>query len=265
MAETSNENQKAETIKKLEEQTRKARIDKSIVETALYRKELAEKRMAMDLDALAKLYQDKFTTDARGNQITLWDNVLNEANHVIKSEQNTYHDWRSSMIALLSLYSLLVSAISQSIREVSAEPMMNIKQIIREKAFYPMAQKVVDKIRRDPRVDIPAILHDVSMGDDNKLKINGLTSANPQEDVSALNNDFKKLVSLWLYEKGGYVPGPEEGTYINQKKGSPDFGKLLTKKQFDKFKSDDDFGLDNFLANNGDLQFRSSPTPTPRP
>ncbi|MFT4057961.1 MAG: hypothetical protein QM652_00270 [Legionella sp.] len=267
------EEKKREVANEFENAAKKVAVKEAENRTEEYRKYLAEKRNAEDKDALMKWYNEKYTMDSRGkNQITLWDSVVNKAEEALVLEQTTYHDWRSAMMSLMSLFSMLVSAISQSEKELVGERYFTIKQSVRENYFYPIAHKILDTVRGDPRVNIPTILHNVTIGDDNKLHIKELKSLDPNRNVSSLKTQFTKFVSVWLAGHG-YAPGPEIGAYINQDKNSPDYGKILTKEKFNELKNDKNLGLDKFLEDLSKLKFQSvaeeipepEPAPAPRP
>jgi hypothetical protein len=259
-------NDKFENSEKLKKEAYELEQKRVAAETERYRKELSDQRILKFEDYLAKVRRSCVTKDEKGNDVLLWDKVLHEAHRYIHSGQESYNDWRSAMMSLLALYSLMVDAASGSIKSTLAPSVLTKLVGVREQALYPLRDKIMDKLRGEPRVDIPAMVHDVAMGDDNKLQIaplKGIDGRSTQftgADMQTvdLNPTFRSLVSLWLKDQG-YEPGVEDGTYVNKAHGTADYNKVLTKEKFNELKDDKTHGLDAFLEENVELQFSPSP------
>jgi hypothetical protein len=238
--------------RELEERVKeKAKEDAAAAQQA-YRAKLANQRMMDDLDAAARLHDKGFTSDRSGKKITLWEELDQLADNAINSGQEAYNDWRSAMMALLALFAKVVKAMSQSISEATQPMTDKIKQTVREKFVYPLRDKFLDHIRGDPTIDLPTLVHDVNMSDDNKLNVGDikLDGSTPDREV---NRSFETLVNLWLASEG-YELAPDD-TYVTADAHKT----VLTKDAFEALKNDEEHGLDTFLESNVDLQFRPSP------
>lgn len=230
------------------------------------RTELDAIRKAGDADAIAKLRQGGSTTDEHGRQVTLWENVLRQADRAIHSEQNSYNDWRSAMMSLLTLYSGMVKASDQASSEWLAPTFTFIKQVVRDNLAVPLKDKFLDMLKGDPKVNLPLLIHQASLTDDNKLNL-GLSRSDgvaqmsmDDKDQNRIKNSFDSLVNLWLLENG-FSPkeaGPGEdkdavkGLYVRT--GTDE---IMTKAEFTALKDDEEHGLAQFLEADTALRFQA--------
>lgn len=223
------------------------------------RAELDAIRKAGDVDRIGKLRQGGYTKDEHGQQVTLWENVLRQAERAIHSEQNSYNDWRSAMMSLLTMYSGMVKASNQASSEWLAPTFTQIKQVVRDSLAIPLKDKFLDFLKGDPKVDLPLLIHKTTLTDDNKLDL-GLSSSDANEMSEELKRSFEMLVDLWLVDNGysAKEAGPGEdkeavkGIYV--KSGTDE---VLTKDAFVKLKEDEEHGLDQFLNADTKLRFQS--------
>ncbi|EHL30157.1 hypothetical protein [Legionella drancourtii] len=221
------------------------------------RNDEANRRMRSDEDLDKELKDKGFTTDERGNMITLWKKLMREAERAINEGQHAYNDWRSSMMSLLELCSLFLKALSQS-RDELLNPVTKImKQTFREQVLYPLKDKIMDAIRGQPRGDLPTLVHDLTMSDDNKLKIGEITfgdGSRPTSDdpnnLEKFNNAFATLVTLWLKDNGYELAA--DNTFVT----TDEHQTVLTKEKFEELKDDEGNGLNAFLDLNTQLEFR---------
>lgn len=241
--------QAADLIKKQAEE--KATLD-ALSAAQKYRNDMASRRMQHDEDVEKELKEKGFTLDERGNQVTLWKKLMRTADHAINEGQHAYQDWRSSMLSLLEIYSQLLKAISQSRDELLSPVTKTMKQMFREQVFYPLKDKIMDAIRGEPRGDLPTLVHDLSMSDDNKLKIGEIKFGDDSRPDSPgeFNNAFATLVTLWLKDHDYELAA--DNTFVTADAHKT----VLTKEKFEELKDDKDKGLNAFLGLNTQLEFR---------
>lgn len=168
----------------------------------------------------------------------------------------------------------LVPLMQKSLRATIASiPKQALNPFVIKNALVEFAHtgkdKIVDKLRGDPRINIPTLVHDVSMDENNQLQIGGFKTANKgtdfnvlnekQEEVASLKNEFDTLVKLWL--NTNHYMKMNDGTYVNNDADSPDYNKVLTKEKFEELKNDAEHGLNHFLETNSDVRFSPGAKP----
>lgn len=237
-----------ETIKKIAEQ--KAEQD-ALNAAQKYRNDMVHRRLALDADNAQKLKEKGYTTDERGNKTTLWEKLDRAADSAINEGQHAYQDWRSSMMSLLELCSLLLKAASQSRKELFSPA----KQILRESILYPLKDKCADALRGRPRGDLPELIHDLTMSDDHKLKIGNLKFGDDSDptstaDASQFNAAFSTLATLWLKDQGYELAADDTFVKADEHKT------VLTKEKLEELKNDPENGLNAFLEKDNELEFR---------
>ncbi len=258
----------AQKKKEMQDDLNRLATERDIAAAQAYRQRLMAARQSADLDAISQLKQAGMTHDEHGREITLWDKLVRDADRAIHSEQNSYNDWRSAMMSLWSLYSTLFDALSNSLAVIASPYTTQAKQLLRDQFLVPFKDKLVDKLLGNPRVDLPALIHDVSLNDQNQLVIGDLERSDKaneglinrketvelvEEKTANLNQGFKTLVALWLKEHD-YEPGAD-GTFV---KTTGDRG-VLTKAAFETLRDDPEDGLGKFLGVETELQYRPRP------
>lgn len=182
---------------------------------------------------------------------------------VIGSGQEAFNDWRSAMMSLLSLYMTLVEAIAADINTPIYKGFYGAKGQIHQ--LLEQGKGMIAEKLRSAHIDMPNMVHDVTMGDDNKLNIGALKDIhghdysqeqNPDVPGETMQHLFDKLVKLWL-RTHDYVPaGNLEGHYVHNATGQP-----LTKADFEIMKNDPDTGLDKFFNTDNELHYSSAMRP----
>lgn len=214
-------------------------------------------------DYLAKLDRNLIAREEKGGSVTHWDAVqeaIDKASHI---EQNSYHDWRSAMMAILDMCSILNRAIGADVDKAFASTGLVSTA---SSGFLSVADRaknyLMDKISGAKLgFDLPTLAHSLKMGADNKIDFGSLKGFDDElntqgHDKEELNNSFRALVSLWLAEKGYTPVAGKDGVYENLAvRDLSDPTRYLTTEKFDELKNDD---LDEFLKNNTDLEFRPS-------
>lgn len=221
----------------------------SLKSSVEYKKKIQEERNAAIMDEIAQIAaKGKYMKD--GRECTLWDRLKEEADEATSPKQFAYHDWRSAMMSLLALCSALVDAGNQTLHETISPVTTPLKHSIKN-YIWDTKDYILDKLRGDPRVVLPTLIHDVKINDDNKLELS-LQRDDKEANMGGLNNSFRTLITLWL-DQHGYEAHPEhEGVYVNKESREP-----LTSQQFRELK---DASLHEFLGDL-DLEFRAAPTP----
>lgn len=247
----------ANAKKAIQDEALRIATAKEIDAATSYRKQLEDARQKADMDAFAKLKKEGSTYDKDGREITPWDKLMEKTEQVLHSEQHAYNDWRSAMMSLLSLYAMFVDAAHHSLEVLMSPLTIAIKQGLRDKGLIPLKDKVMDFIRGDHRVDLPALVQNVTLSDDNKLDFGTLNRANDGIALEGTSTEgFRTLVTLWLNDVG-YEPANEEGMYVTKDEPRT----ILTKERFNELKSSDVNGLNKFLEESIELEVKSSPSP----
>lgn len=245
----NSEQELRDAANKIEARAKEHALKEALEAQQVMRGKLQEQRMARDLDALAALKEKGFTTDERGNKITLWQDALHAAEKAINAEQNAYNDWRSAMMALLSMYAKMVKAISHRFEEARRPYTDKIVQTIREGVLYPLKDKIMDKIKGDPDIKLDTLVHDIKMSEDNKLMIGDIKCDGAQPDPG-FKPAVATLVGIWLRDQG-YELAPDD-TYVT----ADDNKTVLTAEKFKELKEDETNGLDAFIKANTKLESR---------
>ncbi|MFJ1267484.1 hypothetical protein ACD661_02815 [Legionella lytica] len=201
--------------------------------------------------------------DDKGNAITKQAIFEDKLKSVMGSEQSSIHDWKSSMMALMSVLSAFVDAMNQEVNEKTSQYFIPIKHALKN-GIVGMKDTLLDKLRGDPRLDLPTLVHDVQLGKkNNKLEVKLHAGGQQLEDKNGLPQGLRTLVALWLDEQGYKIdPNNEEG-FIAKEGNEP-----LTAETFNKLKNDPDHGLNEFLNRASEVQYRQelggdNPSPTP--
>ncbi|MDR3502548.1 MAG: hypothetical protein P4L79_08190 [Legionella sp.] len=205
---------------------------------------LAAKKRADELrDAAIKDEIDKIMKDAverydpkKGTSITKQAIFEDKLKSVMGSEQSSIHDWKSSMMALTSVLSAFVAAVNQDVNELTAPYLVPLKHALKN-GVIDMKDTLLNKLRGDPRVDLPTLVHDVKIGKGNKLEVKlhaGGEMMRPQEHGA--------LVAQWLNERG-LERDPDNMDGFRTKEGH----QPLPADVFNKLKNDPNNGLNEFL------------------
>lgn len=134
--------------------------------------------------------------DDKGNPITKQAIFEDKLRQVMGSEQSSIHDWKSSMMSLMSVLSAFVDAMNQEVNERTSPYYLQLKHALKN-GMIGMKDTLLDKLRGDPRVDLPTLVHDIKLGKDNKLEVK--LQAGGEKMVA---QDRDALVAQWLDERG---------------------------------------------------------------
>ena len=218
-------------------------------------KKTAEYRAAVQRsreDARAKAQDElenegKFIDPHTGRETTHWNDTIEKAKSALNTEVRAYDDWRAAMLGLLNLYASLNRAIAHSLNANIYTPVARLPV---DYGILPLYDKISELLKSGPEVVLPALQHQVEFTEDNKLKIAPLTRSDKGTETGLLDKLFAKGIHMWL-ENAGYTPDPDnQGQFVDV------HGAVLTKDQFDTLKADPDQGLDHFLTNYSEVQFR---------
>jgi hypothetical protein len=231
---------------------------------ALKAKAEADRKLAMENEMAELIKGRKIPYGERGQEIELWQKVDMDADRAIHADQNAFNDWRSNMNALLQMYVTLFDAMLQSRKEVFlqveqaiTEPVYNYWQGIKQKLGFSSVYDIPKEM------SLPKLTHLVQFTDANELKVDSLHPSDGIElnyvdefgnnvDVTGqLDNSFKEGVNAWLKEQG-YVPDA-----VNAKKfvRADNPAVELTKKDFDKLKTDQATGLNAYLTKDTNVTY----------
>ncbi|ARB91331.1 hypothetical protein [Legionella longbeachae] len=225
-------------------------------------------------------------------ETTLWDEVNRLADEAMKPEQNSYQDYRASMMSLLNMFGKLNKAMNVSVDQTFGE--LYNKYVYEKnedpigKAWIKFKSNLRDSIKGDADIDLPTLHHNVTFTDgklnvapltrkdgaplvvyerdekgDVKYKIDDKTGKpelddknNPIKIVSnkphPANEAFKALIDAWLIENDYHLVAGETNVYINPKNG-----KYLDEDTFNSLKP----SLAEFLKNpaNAELTIEEEP------
>lgn len=228
------------------ERIRKIEIENDIVKK---RQALEDSRNRSRAEADDQLKKDKYIKDPRtGQTITLWENAVQKAEEVLNADLNSYMDARAAIMSLLKMYSELVKANFQTMRELRAA----VGNKVMDWIFLPLKDTISSKLTGNPEIDLPMLQHQVSFTDDNKLKIEPLTRSDKGTEKGRIDEIFEGMIHMWLKDND-YTPDPQDPVkFVNSN------GATLDKATFDRLKDDPDHGLDHFLTeHNPDLQYKA--------
>lgn len=229
---------------------------KEATERDLTASQILKEKILADRQAWWQEYMADLERKGKNREgVTLWEQLDHEADKVLHAEQHAYNDWRSAMMSLLALFSLMVKAGSHSLETVVAQnEMITSARLAARAALVQVKDKILDTLRGNPRVDLPALIHDVKMTDDNKIDFGALKRSDDLQSTPTLNEGFQTLIALWLHDQG-YEPGSIENTYVTADENKT----LLTKEKFLELKNSPEHGLNKFLEETVDLEFREGP------
>lgn len=220
--------------------------------------ELRKAAMADEIDKIKKQAVERY--DEKGRAITKQDIFLDKLKSVMGSEQSSIHDWKSSMMALTSVLSAFVAATNQEVNEKTAPYIVPLKHALKN-GVIDMKDTLLDKLRGNPRVDLPTLVHDVTIGKGNKLEVKLLAGDEELKATENLPQGLRTLVSLWLNERGYEIDPNNEKGFRTKEGHEP-----LTAEAFDELKNDPGNGLNEFLNRASEVQYRQElDTDSPSP
>lgn len=234
-----------ERLKQQAENDNKAAVDKAI--TARDAK-IAMDRQLEQARLMDELSEGGHILDEKGNKIPLWDVAIKKAQNAIDAEVMAYNDWRAAMMGLLTLYAALVDALHQSVDESIWAP---LQIIAKNYALYPLADAIRNKFTGDPKVDLPTLIHNVHLNENNELVIDPLVRSDGNEKSDPLQALFEKGISIWLKDMGYKPDSSNPKKFVNAE------GETLSLNIFKKLKNDPDKGLSAVLNINKDLKFEA--------
>ncbi len=211
-------------------------------------KELNDEWEAKQNDELVAMFNKRIVHD--GKEMTYWDAVKVEADKALRIEQNTYQDWRASMMGLLAIFSSIVDAGNHSLKKQWKPIVGQLYGAARKKLQEKLVSPLKDYLRGP--YDLSPLIHNVSMGADNKLDF-GLTRADRRTEMGEMNARFKVIVELWLAEHDYTPHKSEQGVYI--KKNSEGQEERLTADVLNELKHSEENGLNEFLNRDTILKF----------
>ncbi|MBN9229740.1 MAG: hypothetical protein BGO90_03695 [Legionella sp. 40-6] len=262
----------ADANKKLNDKAYQIKREQFNAEEAQTRAMKQRLRQAKDMDTLDGIINKIKQVDKDG--LTEWDRFGNDSNRLLNSQQNNTMQWQSHMADLLAILSDLVPLLQKSLKaSIASIPKKELNPFVLKNALkefvYSTKDKIVDKLRGDPRINIPTLVHDVSMNENNQIQIGGFKTASKGEDfnlvnadnkeIDSLKDEFDTVVKLWL-NTNHYIK-MNDGTYVNYDTNSPDYNQVLTKQKFEELKNNPEHGLDHFLETNSELKFSPGAKP----
>ncbi|USQ12636.1 hypothetical protein J2N86_07880 [Legionella lytica] len=197
--------------------------------------------------------------DEKGNPITKQAIFEDKLKSVMSSEQSSIHDWKSAMMSLMSVLSAFVSAMNQEVNEKTSPYYVTLKHALKN-GIVDMKDTLLDKLRGNPRVDLPTLVHNVQLGADNKLEVKLHAGAQELKNGEELPLGLRSLVALWLREQG-YQPDQNNPEGFWTTEGH----EPLTAQRFNELKNDPDNGLNAFLNRASEVQYREELDSSPNP
>ncbi|KGP62747.1 hydrolase [Legionella norrlandica] len=234
--------------KELKEELERIRKEEVMAKQKREAEELKASRESSRAAAEDKVKKGRYTKDPQTReQITLYEDAIRRAEGVLNADVMAYTDARAAIMGLLKMYSALVKALSQSMKEIRHSA--GEKFIVTP--FFWIKDKIASKLTGNPEIDLPELMHEVSYTDDNKLKIEPLTRSDNGNEKGKLDAIYEKLIYMWL-EENGYTPDKNEpGKFVDAN------GAHLDKATFEQLKNDPSHGLNYFLSEQEpDVQFR---------
>ncbi|CAM4445303.1 MAG: hypothetical protein LEGION0403_FIIPPAGN_01158 [Legionella sp.] len=249
--------------KKSAENRARALIDEGNKKAFLAAKnEADELRKAAMADEIESIRKDAIVShDKEGNPITKKAIFEDKHKAVMGADQTSIHDWKSSMMALLSVLTVFVAMINQEVNEKTAPYLVPLKHTLKN-AIVDIKDTLLNTLRGNVRVDLPTLVHDIKIGDDNKLALKLHANSQDLTDDRVLPNSVRSLVTLWLWERGYELDPNNNHEGYRAKEGH----EPLTAEKFNELKNDPENGLNEFLNRASELQYREeldadSPTP----
>lgn len=221
---------------------------------------------------MAKFRQKRRSVDPQsGKEVSDWDRAMSAANHALEADYTTINDYKSAMMALLSMLGKMVKAGNASVNET----LWGLGHYVIEgkitpeglEAGYGRKLLMAGKSLRSPsipeEIKIPKLLHDIKVNNQGSLDIHLKRSddgpLNVQLEQGAgmdLQKGFNNVVKLWLAAQG-YKQVDNSGPFLlNGDQNEP-----LTQSKFDALKSD----LDKHLEDNGVLEYQEEPRSSLQP
>ncbi|AUH73129.1 hypothetical protein [Legionella sainthelensi] len=225
-------------------------------------------------------------------ETTLWEEVNRLADEAMKPEQNSYQDYRASMMSLLNMFGKMNKAINVSVDQTFGEFYNKYVYEKNEdpigKAWLKLKSNMRDALKGDPNIDLPTLHHNVTFKD-GKLDVASLTRKDgaplvvyerdekgnlkyemdektgkpklddknqpikiPSSEPHPANEAFRALIDAWLIEND-FQPVPgEPNKYMN-----PTTGKYLDEDTFNSLKP----SLAEFLKNPANAELTIEETP----
>lgn len=238
-------------LKEKLEQIKKEELNQKIAEEL---RQLSEQREAARMHAMDELMKKSYITNSQGQKTTLWNMLDEEVHKAINSgELMSFNDFRAALMSLIHLYGLLVDALNQT----EVEWLQKLEFLVSENLAFPAIDAIKKRFRNDPEIVLPALQHNVSYSDDNKLNIAPLIRSDyPNRLSQALDDVFKESVVFWLQGLGYEKNASNPGTFLNTRTGA-----VLDKDTFNALKDDSEHGLDNFLKGHTQVQCSSGMNP----
>ncbi|WP_058535011.1 hypothetical protein [Legionella saoudiensis] len=232
----------------MDKEARRLAEDNAIKASQAGRQQLDDLRraaIAEEIEALKK--KAVLGTDKEGRQITKQSVFEDKLKQVMGSEQSSIHDWKSSMMALISVLSAFVEAVNQEVNEKTAPVIVPLKHALKN-GIIDMKDTLLDKLRGDPRVNMPTLVTDIKLDANNKLAVNIHAFGKDLDSEEKLPQGLRTLTALWLQEQG-YVPD-DVGGFLNKETREP-----LTAETFNELKNHPEDGLNAFLNRSSKVQY----------
>jgi hypothetical protein len=186
--------------------------------------------------------------DGKVNQETDWELAKRKGTEGSTVETTAYNsEWKIAMLGLVAMLVEWNKALNNTVTEFLMKP----KFLMQHKLLPDLWDKIKSPFTSDPAVILPTLVHEVKLNDKNALEVN-LTAKGREPGAPSFDDQFKRVVVEWLKEQGYRAnPDPDHGDQFVDSKGD-----VLTPAAFDSLKNDPDHGLDHFLKETSELQFR---------
>ncbi|MFJ1267483.1 hypothetical protein ACD661_02810 [Legionella lytica] len=228
----STQDEIAQKKKELEVDARRLAADKAKQAFFAAKEQAQALQKAAVLEEIERIKKEGVVRyDDKGNAITKQAIFEDKLRQVMGSEQSSIHDWKSSMMSLMSVLSAFVEAMNQEVNEKTSPYYVQIKHALKN-GIIGMKDTLLDKLRGDPRLDLPTLVHDIQLGKDNKLEVK-LQAGGEKMVVQ----DRDTLVAQWLDEHG-FEQDPHNINGFRTKEGHhplPDAVFKKTKDELDAF------------------------------
>lgn len=217
------------------------------------KEELKKERALNRAKANDELAKEHIFSQSEKGIVTLWDEADRKAEEMVSSVAKAYDDWRACMFALIDMYTPMGHAISQSLKETIAVPLMNLGI---DWIILPLTDKVRELVTGDPEIDMPALQYLVKMNEEGVLQVDPITRADTNGNLGTFDAAFRIGINGWL-DSQGYKPDPANvNQYVHK-----DTGAHLDKATFDGLKDSDtvEERLDHYLSGFPELKFQARP------
>jgi hypothetical protein len=234
---------------KLETQVRKETVDNLEALKTQNIKQRETARLAETEAILLKQYTDP------DHKETYWDRASREAQNIIGKEVTSVNDWRSSMMLLLNMFSILNKAVNITFAHKVYQP---LKQVIVDQGLMAVIDKLNPAYKEPKEITLPSLEHNIAFDENNKLVITPLVRSD-NGTVDGLNDVFKEAVEKWLDVRGYKKDTAKPECFLDKITNKP-----LTKADFDVLRTDPEKGIHHFLEEVSGLSFTEAPSiPTP--